>query len=63
MPPGRAAGGAETATQVERLNDATLTSDGHRRFLGPMTQEEKAQRTRQREEFTKPYVTKPDVKP
>lgn len=54
-----AAGGAkaEAVKQVETLIDATLASDDHRWFLGQMTQGEKAQRAKQREEFTKRYVT------
>lgn len=62
---GVAAGGARTeaAKQVEKLIDATLASDDHRWFLGQIAQEEKAQRAKQREEFTKRYVTQQEKKP
>ena len=62
---GVAAGGTRTeaAKQVARLIDATLASDDHRWFLGQMTQEERAQRAKQREEFTKRYLTQQEKKP
>jgi len=60
-----AAGGAkaEVAKQAEKLIDAALVSDEHRWFLGQMTPEERAQRAKQREEFTKRYITQQDAKP
>jgi len=62
---GVAAGGAkaQAAKEVDSLIDATLASEDHRWFLGQMTQEEKAQRAKQREEFSKRYVTQQDKKP
>jgi len=62
---GVAAGGTRTeaAKQVARLIDATLASDDHRWFLGQMTQEERLQRAKQREEFTKRYLTQQEKKP
>jgi hydroxylamine dehydrogenase len=62
---GRAAGGtrAKAAREVGKLIDATLASEDHRWFLGQMTQEEKAQRAKQREEFSKRYVTRQDARP
>lgn len=56
-----AAGGpkAESAKGVQKLIEATLSSDNHRWFLGQMTPEEKAERTRQQEEFKRRYVTEP----
>jgi hydroxylamine dehydrogenase len=59
------AGGAkaEAAKQVQNLIDATLASDDHRWFLGQMSAEEKAWRAKQREEFTKRYVTGKEEKP
>ncbi len=63
---GLAAGGtkAEAAKTVGQLIDATLASDNHRWFLGQMSAEEKADRAKQREEFTKRYVTAPtETKP
>jgi hydroxylamine dehydrogenase len=57
---GMAAGGAkaEAAKAVGKLIDDTLASDNHRWFLGEMSPEEKAQRAKEREEFTKRYIIK-----
>jgi hydroxylamine dehydrogenase len=54
---------AEPAKQVGKLIDATLVSDDHRWFLGQMSAEERAQRAKQREEFTKRYVGAPPKAP
>jgi hydroxylamine dehydrogenase len=58
---GRAAGGdkAKAAAEVGALIDATLASDNHKWLVGKLTPEEKAQRARQREEFTRRYLTRP----
>ena len=63
---GLASGGAnaEAAKAVGKLIDATLASADHRWFLGQMSADEKAERARQRGEFTKRYVTTgPESKP
>ncbi len=58
---GIAAGGDQAAAAHEAgaLIDATLKSDDHRWFLGLTTPEEKAERAKEREEFSKRYQTKP----
>jgi hydroxylamine dehydrogenase len=63
---GIAAGGekAAAAREVGKLIDATLASPDHRWFTGKMSPEEKAERARQREEFSKRYATAtPPAKP
>ncbi len=56
-----AAGGpkADGAKDVQKLIDATLSSENHRWFLGQMSPEERAERKRQQEEFKQRYVTEP----
>ena len=41
---------------------ATLESDNHKWFIGKMTTEEKVRRAKQREEFAKRYVAKPQIR-
>lgn len=61
---GIAAGGekAKAAQEVGALIRATLESDNHKWFIGKMTTEEKGRRAKQREEFAKRYVAKPQIR-